>query len=177
MNTRVDLQRMVMGFVMAMVMIIGCKREPTSWQIEVALPVLDDVVIWSDLLQETFEESEVNIEPGTPAVIAFHGPIVEWDIASLTQLPDTTVQEVLTPEFVGGPFPVPPGAVLLDSEEDIVFQGIEQAFTEIVLESGRIVYSVESSTNGYVDLNYIFPSVTISDQAVELKVILPPSDG
>lgn len=177
MNTRVKLQWTVMGFFLALVMILGCKREPTSWQIDVALPVLDDVVIWSDLLQETFEESEVTIEPGTPAVIAFHGPIVEWDIASLTQLPDTTVQEVLTPEFVGGPFPVPPGAVLLDSEEDIVFQGIEQAFTEIILESGQIVYSVESSTNGYVDLNYIFPSVTIADQAVELKVILPPSDG
>ena len=57
---------------------------------------------------------------------------------------------------------MPPGAVLLDTEEDIVFQGIDQQFSDLVLSAGRIDYLVESSTNGYVELQYSFPSVTVA---------------
>ena len=149
----------------------SCRRESIRWDVDVAVPLLDDVVTWGDALEDSV------LLPGTDgvAILAFKGPISSWSIESLTQLPDTLVSEDLTPDFVGGPFAVPPGAVLLDTEEDIVFQGIEQEFTYIRLESGRIEYSVESSTDGYIELQYAFPSVTVNEESVTLNVLLPPS--
>lgn len=148
----------------------GCLRNPTTWEVDVALPLVDDLLDWKDVVGD----SSVTVESGTTALVRFDGVISELDIEALTQLPDTLVAQELTPEFAGGPFQVPPGTVLLDTQEDIVFQGIDQQFTTIVLESGRIEYSVQSSTDGYVEMEYNFPSVTIDDEPVELYVLLPP---
>lgn len=158
-------------------LVFGCKREPTTWTVDVALPIIDDGWNWVNVIQEASENGSIDVEEGAPAVLRFDGPVADWEIPSLTELPDTIVAQELTPDFTGGPFPVPPGAVLLDTEEDIVFQGIDQQFSGLVLSAGRIEYLVESSTNGYVELQYDFPSVTIGGEAVELKVVLPPSDG
>lgn len=149
----------------------SCKRQPTTWEVEVAIPLVDDLLDWSEVVGDSI----VTIESGAPAVIRFDGVISELDFESLAQLPDTLVAQQLTPDFSGGPFEIPPGAVLLDIEEDITFQGIDQQFTSIVLKSGRIEYSVESSTDGYVEMQYNFPSVMVAGQPVELEVVLPPS--
>jgi hypothetical protein len=151
--------------------VTGCNREPIQWEVDLALPLIDDVIEWSDL----FSDTSLFTTDGTTAVFAFQESLSSWDIESLTQLPDTLVIEELSPDFVGGPFQVPPGSVLLDIEEDIVFQGIAQDFHYIRLESGSIEYEVESSTNGYVELNYGFPGVIIDGQPVNLNVLLPPS--
>ena len=155
----------------------GCKREPTTWTVDVAVPIIDDGWSWVDVIEGASENGYVDVAEGSPAVLKFEGPVADWEIPSLTELPDTIVAQELTPDFTGGPFPVPPGAVLLDTEEDIVFQGIDQQFSSLVLSAGRIDYFVESSTNGYVELQYAFPSVTVGGQPVELNVVLPPSDG
>lgn len=159
------------------VLAYGCTRETTTWTVDVALPLIDDGWSWVDVIEDASENGYVAVEEGSPAVLWFEGPVANWEIPSLTELPDTIVSQELTPDFTGGPFPVPPGAVLLDTEEDIVFQGIDQQFSDLVLSAGRIDYLVESSTNGYVELQYSFPSVTVGGQPVELKVVLPPSDG
>jgi hypothetical protein len=155
----------------------GCKREPITWTVDVALPLVDDGWSWVDVIEVSSENGSIDVEEGAPAVLRFEGPVADWEIPSLTELPDTIVAQELTPDFTGGPFPVPPGTVLLDTEEDIVFEGIDQQFSGLVLSGGRIDYLVESSTNGYVELQYDFPSVTIGGEPVELKVVLPPSDG
>lgn len=159
------------GGIVALILTSGCNRAPIEWEVDLALPLIDDVIEWTDV----FSDTSVFSSDGTTATLEYYGALSSWDIESLTQLPDTLVTEDLSPDFVGGPFQVPPGAVLLDTEEDIVFQGIDQAFRFIRLESGTISYSVESSTNGYVELHYGFPSVTIDGQAVNLDVLLPPA--
>ena len=161
----------LLAVMVAFALTIGCNRAPIRWEVDLALPLIDDVIEWTDV----FSDTALFSTDGTTATLAYHGALSSWDIASLTQLPDTVVTEDLSPSFVGGPFQVPPGAILLDTEEDIVFKGIDQAFRYIRLESGSISYSVESSTNGYVELHYGFPSVTIGGQEVNLDVLLPPS--
>ena len=175
-HTRIRFQQGLFVLLLAAVA-FGCKREPTTWTVDVALPLIDDGWSWVDVIEASSENGSIDVEEGAPAVLRFEGPVAYWEIPSLTELPDTIVAQELTPDFMGGPFPVPPGTVLLDSEEDIVFQGIDQQFSGLVLSVGRIDYLVESSTNGHVELQYTFPSVTIGGEPVELKVVLPPSDG
>ena len=152
----------------------GCRQEPTRWNADVALPLVDATWGWDEVLGDTLGE----LTSGTPGVLRFSGKVAEVALEELTVLPDTLVENVLSPAFAGGPFEVPPGAVLLDEQQDIVFQGIEQEFTRMSLEAGKIEYFVRSKTNGYVHLRYDFPSVTIGGAPVVLDVVLPPSpDG
>lgn len=157
--------------IVAFALTIGCNRAPIEWEVDLALPLIDDVIEWNDV----FSDTSVFSSDGTTASLVYHGALSSWDIESLTQLPDTLLTEDVSPDFIGGPFQVPPGAILLDTEEDIVFQGIDQSFRFIRLESGTISYSVESSTNGYVEIDYEFPSVTIGGEVLNLNVLLPPS--
>ncbi len=152
----------------------GCRLEPTRWNADIALPLVDATWGWSEFLGDTLGE----VTSGSPGVLRFQGKVAEVPLAELTLLPDTLVENVLSPAFAGGPFEVPPGAVLLDEQQDIVFQGIEQEFSRMTLEEGKIAYRVRSKTNGYVQLRYDFPSVTIGGVPVVLDVVLPPStDG
>ncbi|MDE0979424.1 MAG: hypothetical protein OSA78_05470 [Flavobacteriales bacterium] len=155
----------------AFALTMGCNRAPIEWQVDLALPLIDDVIEWNDV----FSDTSVFSTDGTTASLVYYGALSSWDIESLTQLPDTLITKDLSPDFIGGPFQVPPGAILLDTEEDIVFQGIDQSFRFIRLESGTISYSVESSTNGYVEIQYELPSVTIGGELLNLNVLLSPS--
>lgn len=151
----------------------GCRQGPTRWELEVALPVVDATWGWNDVLGDTLGE----VAAGNPGVLKFEGEVGRVALDELAYLPDTLVENILTPAFVGGPFEVPPGAVLLDEQQDIVFQGIEQEFTSMLLEAGTILYEVRSKTDGYVRIRYDFPSVTLGGAPVVLEVVLPPSEG
>ena len=78
----------------------GCTRKPTTWEVDVALPLVDDLLDWTDVIGDSL----ATIETGSVAVIRFDGVISELDIEALTKLPDTLVAQELTPDFSGGPF-------------------------------------------------------------------------
>ena len=154
----------------------GCKREPITWTVDVALPLVDDGWSWVDVIEASSENGSIDVEEGAPAFLRFEGPVADWEIPRSQSCRYHRSPRANT-GLHGRTFPVPPGTVLLDTEEDIVFEGIDQQFSGLVLSGGRIDYLVESSTNGYVELQYDFPSVTIGGEPVELIVVLPPSDG
>lgn len=155
----------------------GCRREPTRWDVDWQLPLVDDWVGWDRMMAlEGLEGWSLTAGGGSePAVLRFAGAVGAWDWSSLSVLPDTIVVNELTPAFAGGPFAVPPGTTLLQTVENIEFQGIEQQFKWIVLEAGHIAYTVESTTDGYVELQYRFPGVTQGGAEVALQVQLPPA--
>ena len=174
MNTNLPRLLATVAVLVSLTAQLGCRREPTRWNMDVAVPLVDVRWGWEALLGDTLGEIEV----GNPGVLRFSGQVGEVALEELTRLPDTLVENILTPAFAGGPFEVPPGAVLLDENQDIVFQGIEQEFTRMTLEEGLIQYHVRSKTNGYVHLRYDFPSVTVGGEPVVLDLVLPPSlDG
>lgn len=156
-----------------LVLLMGCRQEPTRWYLDVAVPIFDDEWGWEDFLPD----SSAEIAVGNPGVLFFQGQIAALQLESLSHLPDTVVENILTPAFSGGPFEVPPGAVLLDDDQDIVFAGMEQEFRSLVLESGILEYRVESSANGYVQLRYDFPGILVGGAPVALDVVVPPALG
>lgn len=164
----------VIPCILVLLILWGCRREPTRWDMDLAIPLLDVEWGWANIVGDSASE----LEPGAPGVLRFEAEVGRMSMDELAFLPDTVVENILTPAFVGGPFEVPPGAVLLDEQQDIIFQGIEQEFTSMTLSQGMIQYLVRSKTDGWVHLRYDFPSVTIHGEPVVLDVLLPPSvDG
>lgn len=149
----------------------GCRKEPTSWTIDLHLPVVDAILDWGDV----FADERFSLKPGQTAILNFEGEVARLEVADLASIPDTTVTNDLTPDFVGGPIPVPPGSVLLDEDEDIVFDVNGPEFKMLTLDNGLLKWKVSSTTDGYVELNYLFPGVQIQGLPVSLNLVLPPA--
>ena len=86
----------LLAVMVAFALTIGCNRAPIRWEVDLALPLIDDVIEWTDV----FSDTALFSTDGTTATLAYHGALSSWDIASLTQLPDTVVTEDLSPSFV-----------------------------------------------------------------------------
>lgn len=160
------------GFTVAFVSLWGCRKEPTTWSVDVHLPVMDVLVDWADVLPA---DASLELEPDEVAHLIWRGPLATLDVSDLAQIPDTTVTNELTPDFIGGPIPVPPGNTLLDQAEDIAFNVDGAEFRALTLDSGFLAWSVESTTDGYVELRYDFPGVIKDGEPVVLEIVLPPA--
>lgn len=154
----------------AAVLLWGCRKEPTTWTVDLHLPVVDLLLDWSDVLPDGAE-----VSPGEEAHLIWSGEVARLDVAGLASIPDTTVSNDLTPDFVGGPFAVPPGSTLLDEAEDIAFDVDGPEFRRLTLDSGLLAWTVESTTDGYVQLQYDFPGVIKDGVPVSLDITLPPA--
>jgi hypothetical protein len=153
----------------------GCTREPTRWEVDVVLPLVEDTLAWDDIIADTGAE----LAPGEEgAVLRWKGTLGEVVPDGLATLPDTVVHYAFSPEFVGGPFPVPPGVTLFDQTEDIAFAGIDAALRSAVLSAGSLRWTVESTVDGAVAMDYALPGVTTaSGTSIALHSVLEPGVG
>ncbi len=150
----------------------GCRKEPTTWAVDVHLPVVDMLLDWADVLPA---DAAIEMPPGEVAHLVWQGEVARLDVSGLGQIPDTTVANDLTPDFVGGPIAVPPGSTLLDEFEDISFDVDGPEFRRLTLDSGLLAWTVESTTDGFVQLQYDFPGVVKDGVPVRLDIVLPPA--
>ena len=155
-------------------LLVGCKKEPTRWNLAVRLPVVEDSLTWDDVLEGTGAEL---VEGEEGAVLVWKGTLGTVAPGDLLTLPDTTILYAFSPEFAGGPFPVPPGVTLFEQAEDIDFAGIEAALRGAVLEAGVLRYRIESTVDGAVAMRYDLPGVSVADGAVVLEEVLEPGPG
>jgi hypothetical protein len=156
----------------AILLLWGCRKEPTTWSVDLHLPVVDVLLDWWDVLPA---DATLEVSPGEAAHLIWSGEVARLDVAGLASIPDTTVTNDLTPDFVGGPFFVPPGSILLDEAEDISFAVDGPEFRSLTLDSGLLAWTVESTTDGYVQLQYDFPGVVKNGVPVSLDITLPPA--
>ncbi len=155
-------------------LLVGCKKEPTRWNLAVRLPVVEDSLTWDDVLEGTGAEL---VEGEEGAVLVWKGTLGTVAPGDLLTLPDTTILYAFSPEFAGGPFPVPPGVTLFEQAEDIDFAGIEAALRGAVLEAGVLRYRIESTVDGAVAMRYDLPGVSVAGGAVVLEEVLEPGPG
>lgn len=154
--------------------LIGCTKEPTRWDLAVRLPVVEDTLSWDDVLEGTGAEL---VEGEEGAVLVWRQTLGTVVPDHLLTLPDTSIVYAFSPEFAGGPFPVPPGVTLFEQTEDLVFTGIEAALRGAVLEAGVLRYRIESTVQGAVKMQYLLPGVAVGGAAVEVAEVLEPGPG
>jgi hypothetical protein len=51
---------------LAMAVLVGCTREATRWEVEVALPLVDDQWTWSDVIMDLTSDNGLQVERELP---------------------------------------------------------------------------------------------------------------
>ena len=162
------------------VCLVGCEdREPLSWESEIFLPLLDDRIGWLEFAEDTVE---IVVTPDAPATIVWHQPIdmIAGTLAPI--LPDTTIEENIGIGGIPVDIPVPteyPFIVQTDELPITNLGGSGGAYLrEVVVSSGEMVFAVENSIEGILEMSYYITCCTIDGDTVGIDLVIPASvDG
>ncbi len=160
---------------LATFLLIGCEnRKPLSWETDVFLPLLDDRIGWLDFVEDTLD---VLVADGEPAriIISQSLDLTSGKIAPV--LPDTSIEENIGIGNIPVPIPVPTEFpfIIQDDEIPIINLGGSAGayLREVVVTSGEMVFSVENSIGGILDMSYYLTSCTIDGEQVGIDLEIP----
>ncbi|MAO45945.1 MAG: hypothetical protein CL823_02230 [Crocinitomicaceae bacterium] len=168
-----------------LVFLFGCEdREPLSWESEIFLPIVDDRIGWLDYVKDSMivDIEGLEIVDGNPAKIVLHQPIDMISGALAPVLPDTSIEENIGIGNVPVPIPVPVDYPFIVQEDELPITnlgGTAGAYLrEVVVSSGEMVFAVESSIEGELDMSYYLTCCTIDGEEVGIDLVIPASvDG
>ncbi|MBM72598.1 MAG: hypothetical protein CL847_07435 [Crocinitomicaceae bacterium] len=160
--------------------IIGCEdREPLSWESDIFLPLVDEKISWLDFVEDTLD-IEVGVDG--PATIVWHQPIdmIAGNLAPI--LPDTSLEENIGIGNIPVQIPVPTEYPFIVQEEELPITNLGGSsgayLREVVVSSGEMVFAVESTIEGELEMSYYLTCCTIDGDTVGIDLVIPPAvDG
>lgn len=157
------------------VCLVGCEdRKPLSWETDVFLPLLDDRIGWLEFVEDTLDVIVTNGEPAR-IVLSQAVDLTSGTIAPV--LPDTSIEENIGIGNIPVDIPVPTEYpfVIQDDEIPIINLGGSAGayLREVVVTSGEMVFSVENSIEGILDMSYYLTCCTIDGEQVGVDLEIP----
>lgn len=154
-------------------------REPLSWDSEIFLPLLDDRVGWAEYVDDTLISLG---EGGEPAMLIINQPIDMISGALAPILPDTSIEENVGIGNIPVAIPVPTEFPFIVQEDEIPIINLGGSggayLREVVVSSGEMVFAVESTIGGILEMSYFLTCVTIDGEQVGIDLVIPAAvDG
>jgi hypothetical protein len=161
-------------FCFTLLSLSGCKREErTTWNSGVLVPLVEGSMYIDDLVPDSILSADENYLWHLILV----EDLTEFNLDTLVRIPDTTISKRFDVPIIGGPFPIPPGQIIINEEENnqLGLNGVE--LREIRVKSGFLQYSIRSYINGYLQCNYELPGVTLNGVGTVIEATTQPSVG
>ncbi len=155
----------------------GCKNS-LSWEHDLHIPVLDDMVTWQDFVPDSLIEPGVN---GGPAHFVFSDTLDNWDWSDYLSLPDTDFVSRFDgqTEPFNGTIVVVEGNEVLGYSEPFNFDIVQlpgMELTEATLSGGTMTIEVVHSLQLEVEMMFNFPDINSMDgDGLAVPVLLPPA--
>ena len=138
----------------------GCQRtEPTSWDLQAALPVASGSIEWNDLVPDSLTQLD---QIGIVHFI-LERSLIDFQLDTLVALDDTTIVSSFTPGFNGGPLSLPPGFQLIDNEENMVLGVSNAEIRNIRISEGTLEYRIRSFMDAELTVTYDLPGVALPE--------------
>jgi hypothetical protein len=96
--------------IFGIIMFVGCRKENTSWDSDVAVPLAFGTINISDLVADSLISADEN----QLWHLMIHENLTDFDLDSLVRIPDTVIRESFVVPITGGPFPIPNGQVIIN---------------------------------------------------------------
>lgn len=160
------------------VFLVSCEnREPLSWESDIFLPILDDRIGWLEYVDDTLLVPGEGVDP---AKIVFSQPIEMISGSLAPVLPDTSIEENIGIGSIPVPIPVPDYPFIVqDQEIPIINLGSSSGayLREVVVTSGEMVFAVESTLEGVLEMSYYLTCCTIDGEQVGIDLEIPAANG
>ncbi len=102
-------------FCFTLLSLSGCKREErTTWNSGVLIPLVEGSMYIDDLVPDSILSADENYLWHLILV----EDLTEFNLDTLVRIPDTTISKRFDVPIIGGPFPIPPGQIIINEEEN-----------------------------------------------------------
>ena len=152
------------------VLVISCKKEPTSWDTSISAPILKSNLGIGDLIADSLLE----IGDDQTVAIRINENIFNFGIDSLIDIEPDTVSKVFSiapiPEFTFNP-----GQTFYNSDETFEFAGIEAQLSNAILKSGSLYLKAENTIESNLDFILNIPRAIKDGHSLSISASIPPS--
>lgn len=161
--------RIVLIFVLSLVLLSGCRKDEdgTSWDVDALAPMVYTSLSIEDLIPDslvTYDENEL-------VFLSFTDTVINLELDTLIQLPDTSITESFS--FPAGGFEIPAGTQLENIEEEIKIESGDIELKYASIQSGTIIIDLISTFQGAVICSYEIPDATLNGQPLTIEELVP----
>ena len=133
-----------------LIALVSCKKEPTTWETDWSIPLINDRLSLSNL--ENDSTLEANGVGGYNVILSRN--LIDLQLDDIVAIPDTTIEKAITIAFPS--LNVPPGFTISNTAEENDISVADLELKEIHIKSGnirfRVLNPVETSMNFTVNL-------------------------
>lgn len=152
------------------VLVISCKKEPTSWDTSISSPILKSNLGISDLIADSL----IEIGEDQTVAIRINENIFNFGIDSLIDIEPDTVTKIFSiaplPEFTFNP-----GQTFYNSDETFEFEGIEAQLSEAILKSGNLYLKAENTIGSELEFILKIPRAIKDGHSLTITESIPAS--
>lgn len=155
-------------FLLAMPLLIACKKEKTVWETDWGVPLVSDTLDLSNLVNDT----TLAVNPGGFYEVQLERTLFDISINDLVEIPDTTIQEAFTIAFAN--FTASPGFSFVNSfeEHQILIPDIQ--LKSVILDKGYIDIVVKNPIATTTLFNVKLPGVSKDGVVFNNQYSAPP---
>ncbi|MBL7941534.1 MAG: hypothetical protein JNM00_02150, partial [Flavobacteriales bacterium] len=151
----------------------ACRRdEPTRWTVDLAVPIAHGSLGLDDLVADSLLYADAT----GLWHLAFDYSLTGFDVDSLVEMPDTTIEKLFEVPLVGGPYDVPAGQEIINQDENTTLSVNNVELKEAIAKQGTLEYTVKSYVNGQLQCIYSLPGITLNGVPVLIDVHTMPGN-
>lgn len=154
--------------------LFACKREePTSWDVDVALPLAKGDLGLADLVADSL----LALDADGVYHLVYEKNLTDFDLDTLVAIDDTVLSKRFVVPFSSGTFSIPPAFNLINYTEEKVLTIPTVRLKEVQAGAGSLRYRLKSYINGHLTCTYTIPGLTLGGNPVVLQAQTAPSQG
>jgi hypothetical protein len=147
---------------------LACEREPTSWRIEAAGPLLNTKLGLGNLIADSL----LSTGPDNAVAIVYEDTILEYDVDTIAEFDADTLDNVFS-IFPISQITINPGQTFFTSSDQFDFTGGEVLLSNALIRQGTYLGSATSTIGADLILSVLIPRATLNGDPLEINITIP----
>lgn len=149
----------IYGLAVVLLVFSSCKRtDDTTWEVDAWGAVARGSLSLEDLVPDSLLEADVN----DLWHLHLTKNLTDFDLDTLVAIPDTNFTTKFTVPLSGGPFNIPAGTQIINSNRQNQFGIANAQLTQVNLSAGKLKYSLRSYINGDLQTTLNVPGLSLN---------------
>jgi hypothetical protein len=151
----------------------SCRRDPVSWDVGLYGPLVNGRLDISDMIPDSL----LVYGEGGLVIVSYQRDLLDFNLDTLADVPDTTIHNSFTPGLGPGQFTVPAGISVIAEDQETYYNLGEAQLREIRVKSGRLRYEVRSYMNAWLDFEYALPGIISNGNSIAITENTAPGSS
>ncbi len=155
-----------------LMIILGCKKEPTSWNTQLSIPLLRTSLGLKQFIADTL----LTGNSGDTAFLVYETDLVDLRVDSLLQLPNDSI----TKSFTIAPltqFTFNPGQVFFTNTDAFEIDGDDAQLSKVVVNEGSLLLKASNMVDADIVIRIQIPKARLNNISFDYEVVIPAGEG